>query len=268
MNKDSFQMIPLKDYLRLGLKPRGSGKGTLNSHFEKMISTSYSEELLSAMGCSIALSSIGNQYQTVHAVVQGFNPKNPDSGFERPVLEEGPHMVIGLYGFETKRFLFFFKKKKLHVFRTLQMRTGRLVVDTPRGFATSEMLESKEQIYTANQDQVIANLIKIMKEEAGKMEIKKISYLGADICNTSCIISKSALYAVEIDYSKFKLFSKMITAEEYTRRVEQFDHEGLIGGVIDMTVDQYLNYKENPHIVKDMTADYVSDFIIMTSKFH
>jgi hypothetical protein len=259
-NKDRFQMIPLREYLRLGLKPRGSGQGTLNSHLEEMINVDLSKEPLSDMDNPIALAEVGNPYQTIYAMVQGFNPEDPNSGFERPVLKEGPHMVIGLYALD--------KEDNLHIFRTLQMRTGRLVVDTPRGFADNQMLNDGEEIYTADRVQVTKNLEKIVKEEAGNMVIKNIDFLGADICNTSCIISKSAFYSVEVDYEKFLLLSKMITTSESQRRSQQFEHEGLIGGILDMTVQEYLEYKRNPHITKDITADKVSDQIILNHTFY
>lgn len=262
-NQKSFQMISLKEYLQKSLKGRGDGKNnTLNSHNERFImengdicdlkdiNAGFPDDFLKIAG----LHSIGNKFQKVNAVIQGYSA-NSDSCFERPVLEEGPHMVIGLYAFD--------QNNDLHIFRTLQMRTGRLIVDTPRGFATSTMLESGEQIYDADRNQATSNLLKIMKEETGKLEIKEISYLGADICNTSCITSKTALYAVEIDYIKFKQFSGIITDEEYTRRNDQLQHEGLIGGIVDMTVQEYLLYKNNSNITKDMTADCISDLIIM-----
>lgn len=255
-NKSKFQIIPLKEYLQLGLKPRGTDpKTALNSHSETMITRNLEEKPLENSDDAIALAKIGNANQTIYAMVQGYNPDNPNSGFERPVLEEGPHMVIGLYAFDHNG--------QLHIFRTLQMRCGRLVVDTPRGFASADMLNGREQIYTANPDQVRANLVKIVKEETGALIIRDTDFIGADICNTSCIISKSACYAVEISYSKFIKTSVVLTQKECNRRAGQLQHEGLIGGVIDMTVEQYLAYKNNPNIVKDMTADHISDLIIM-----
>ena len=261
--KDSFQTIPLKDYLELGLKPRGTGDGTLNSHngtfivqdSDEVIGIRNQHDINTCLdGEFLGIHSWGNEFQSIEAVVQGYNPNNPSSGFERPVLREGPHMVIGLYAYD--------QDGELHLFRSLQIRNNRLIVDTPRGFAESKMLESGEQLYNADSDQVTKNLIKIIKDEAGNLKIRQIRFLGADICNTSCIVSKSALYAVEIDYESFLKLSMVISPEEAKRHAEQFQHEGLIGKLFDLTIDEYMYYKTNQDITKDMTADYISDYLI------
>jgi hypothetical protein len=258
-HKDSFQTIPLRDYLKMGLKPRGTGDGTLNSHDETVIV--YNESLtvkklsdVTTADKLLAINSLGNKFQNIDAVVQGFNPNDPKPAFERPVLREGPHMVIGLYAYH---------QHELHLFRTLQLRNNRLVVDTPRGFAESKMLENGEQLYDADFDQVTKNLVKIVKEEAGNLKIKQIRFRGADICNSSCIVSKSALYAVEIDYESFINLSMVISPEEAKRRAEQFQHEGLIGKLFDFTIDEYMYYRSDANITKDMTADYISDYLVM-----
>jgi len=265
--KDSFQTISLEDYLDLGLKPRGSGNGTLNSHDETAIV--HTKDGLTVIkkitdvgdGDTFqGFSSWGNKFQMIKAVVQGYNPNDPNSGFERPILSEGPHMIIGLYAFD--------QKGSLHIFRTLQIRNNRLIIDTPRGFAEAKMLESGEQIYDADPEQVTKNLVRIVKEETGSLTIKKIDFLGSDICNTSCIASKSALYAVEVDYDSFLKLSMVVSHEEAARHLEQFAHEGLIGKIFDMNVKEYLAYRSDPAIVKDMTSDRISDFVIMTKLIH
>lgn len=253
--KENFQTIPLKKYLEKRLKPRGSGQGTLNSHKEQVLTSHFKKEDLLESSNPIALLTWGNKYQMIIGTVQGYNPNDPESGFERPVLEEGPHMVIGLYSLDSKG--------DLHLFRTIQIRNNRVLLDTPRGFATQKILENGEQIYNLEPDQIIINLNEIMAKETGKLVIESITFLGADISNSSCIISQSALFAVKINHDKFLDFSKLITSEESQRRSQQFKHEGLIGGIIDMSTKDYLAYKNNPKIIKDMTADKISDLILI-----
>lgn len=254
-NKEHFQMLPLREYLKLGLKPRGTNSKTeLNSHFETMI-TSEEIDPKRLADRQFALEKVGNKNQTVYATVQGYDPDKADSGFERPVVEEGPHMIIGVYAIDDS--------KHLHLFRTLQMRTNHLVVDTPRGFASTEMLDNGEQIYTANKDEVMANLARILKEEAGNLAIQDVQYLGDDIVNTSFVISKSACFAVRVDYSSFMSIHAILEADEIQRQLNQFQHEGIIGGIIDMTLDQYLTYRNDSSITHDMTADRISDLITM-----
>lgn len=260
--KGSFQTIPLENYLDMGLKTRGSGNGNLNSHDETFIVRTQNGAMVVKNRLDVhpddtilGVNSWGNQYQMIEAVVQGYNPDNPDSGFERPILIEGSHMIIGLYAFD--------QKGHLHLFRTLQLRNNRLVVDTPRGFAEAKMLEDSKQIYNADPEQVTKNLMRIVKEEVGSLQIKRIKFLGADICNTTCVTSLSALYAVEIDYESFLKFSGVISEDEARRRAEQLAHEGLIGKIFDLTVGDYLTYRSDPNIIKDMAADRISDYIIM-----
>ena len=273
--KDSFQTIPLEGYLDMGLKIRGSGNGTLNSHDETFIVRTQNGAMMVKSRLDIhpddiilGVSSWGNKFQMIEAVVQGYNPNDPNSGFERPILHEGPHMIIGLYAFDKER-----KGKEdycydtrgdLHLFRTLQLRNNQLIVDTPRGFAEAKMLETGEQVYNADPEQVTKNLMRIVKEEAGSLQIKHIKFLGADICNTTCITSLSALYAVEINYESFLKFSGVVSENEARRRTEQLTHEGLIGKIFDLTVGDYLTYRSDPNIIKDMAADRISDYIIMT----
>lgn len=259
-----FQTIPLVEYLKKGLKTRGDGKnGTLSSHLEKFITSDGSivdiskiNEYLPSDFQLIGLDSIGNPFQMITAVVQGFNPDNSNSGFERPVLAEGPHMVIGVYAFDDLG--------QIHIFRTLQLRTGRLIIDTPRGFCPQTMLENGEQIYDTSPEKVIETLRKILKEETGDiLQIKGIHYLGADIINTSCVTSKSALFAVEVDYKKFLQLSTVLTTDEFQRRQEQMQHEGLLGTIIDFLPEEYLSFSNSPDIIKDMAADTVSNRIMM-----
>ena len=80
----------------------------------------------------LGVQSIGNPHQKVEATVQGINPDDPKSGFERPTLAEGPNVVLAPYAHD--------RNGHLHVFRTLQYRTGEVVVDTPRGFADHKTL--------------------------------------------------------------------------------------------------------------------------------
>lgn len=105
------EMVPLITYLRdIAGKPRGAatgGKEDLNSHNEEFIvkdsegiriaSLSELQELLKSQGLNVEIlgvQSIGNANQRVEAVVQGVDRTKPMSGFERPVVAEGPHMIL------------------------------------------------------------------------------------------------------------------------------------------------------------------------------
>ena len=165
-------------------------------------------------------------------------------------------MIIGVYAFDDLG--------QIHIFRTLQLRTGKLIIDTPRGFCPQVMLENGEQIYNTNPEKVIETLKKILKEETGDiLEIKDVTYLGADIINTSCVTSKSALFAVKVDYNKFLQHSSVLTPDEFQRRQEQMQHEGLLGTIIDFLPEEYLAFSNNVNIIKDMAADTISNRIMM-----
>lgn len=144
------KVVSLAEYLRdvVG-KPRGvdGGNTDLNSHFEEFVVRDGGEikvvglvdlqNQLASAGVDVEIlgvESVGNKNQKVSAVVQGVDRNNPNSGYERPVVAEGPHMILAPYALD--------KDGQLHVFRTIQYRTGEAVVDTPRGFADAQSLES------------------------------------------------------------------------------------------------------------------------------
>lgn len=275
-NKSKQEIIPLVEYLQeIAGKPRGSatgGKEDLNSHAEQFIikegeeirlsSLAELQTLLSGQGLSVEIlgvQSIGNPNQRVKAVVQGVNRDNPKSGFERPVVAEGPHMILAPYAID--------KRGKLHLFRTIQMRTGEAVIDTPRGFAEAKQLEDGEQMYDdieKNSEKITGNMKRIVSEESGDaLQIKKVVYLGSPRVNSSFVTSKSAIFGVEVDYDAFVKNKKIVTEAELQRRREQFEHEGLVGDVLDFTLSEYINYKRDSELTKDMAADFGTDTVVM-----
>lgn len=269
------EMIPLVDYLRnVAGKPRGSatgGREDLNSHNEEFIirgaqgihvvSLSELSDLLTSQGLDVevlGVQSIGNPNQQVTAVVQGVDRNKPQSGFERPTVAEGPHMILAPFAID--------KTGQLHLFRTIQMRTGEAVIDTPRGFADSKSLESGQQMYDVENsgEKVTANMKRVVGEESGDaLQIKRIVYLGAPRVNSSFVTSKSAIFGVEVDYDAFIKAQKVVGPEELQRRREQFEHEGLVGDVLDITLPQYANYKRDSQISKDMAADFGTDTVVI-----
>lgn len=269
------EMVPLVDYLRnIAGKPRGSatgGKEDLNSHSEEFIvkdtqgirvaSLSELSNLLTSQGLDVevlGVQSIGNPNQKVTAMVQGVDRSKPQSGFERPVVAEGPHMILAPFAID--------KEGQLHVFRTIQMRTGEAVIDTPRGFADTKSLESGEQMYDVENsgEKVTANMKRIVGEESGDaLQIRRIVYLGAPRVNGAFVTSKSAIFGVEVDYDAFLKNKKVVTEEELQRRREQFEHEGLVGDVLDITLPEYANYKRDSQISKDMAADFGTDTVVI-----
>lgn len=271
------QLIPLLDYLRdfaVEGKPRGnatSGKEDLNSHKEELIfkegeeirigSLEELQELLTNLSSNIqvlGVSSIGNANQRVTAVVQGVDPNNPKSGFERPTVAEGPHMILAPFAVD--------KNGELHLFRTIQMRTGEAVIDTPRGFADTTTLENGEQMYdlTTSGEKVDVNMQRVLGEEAGTaLKIKRVLFLGSPRVNSSFVTSKSAVFGVEVDYDAFISAQKVVTQEELARRQEQFEHEGLVGDILDITLPQYVEYKRDSDIAKDMAADFGTDTVVI-----
>lgn len=266
------QMISLAHYLKeIGHKARGAGNGTLNSHFEEFIvredgdikvtSLAELQQKLAEAGVTVEIlgvESVGNPFQKVSAKVQGFNPENPQSGFERPTVAEGPHMVLAITAKD--------KEGKLHLFRTIQYRTGEAIIDTPRGFADAQSREDGTQLYDLEKagERVPVNVGRVVGEEAGEvLKIKKIIYLGSPRVNSSFVTSKSALFAVEVDYDHFVKASKVVSEEEYARRKEAFEHEGLTGAILDMDMAQYANYKRDSRIARDMAADAPADIMVI-----
>lgn len=180
------------------------------------------------------------------------------SGFERPTVAEGPHMILAPFAID--------KDDQLHVFRTIQMRTGEAVIDTPRGFADSKSLESGEQMYDVENsgEKVTANMRRIVGEESGDaLQIRRIVYLGAPRVNGAFVTSKSAIFGVEVDYDAFVKAQKVVSPEELQRRKEQFEHEGIVGDVLDITLPEYANYKRDSQISKDMAADFGTDTVVI-----
>jgi hypothetical protein len=270
----SQEIVPLVEYLRdIAGKPRGTKGQTedLNSHMEELIIKTGEEiklasldelnQLLREQGFNVdilGVQSIGNSNQRVTAVVQGVDRNNPTSGYERPVVAEGPHMILAPYALD--------KKGELHLFRTIQMRTGEAVIDTPRGFADSKSLEGGQQMYEVENsgERVEANMKRVLGEEAGEaLRIKRVVFLGAPRVNSSFVTSRSAMFAVEVDYDAFVKSKKVVTEAELQRRREQFKHEGIVGDVLDFPLGEYINYKKNPEISKDMAADFGTDTVVM-----
>ncbi len=274
-NKSKQEVVPLVDYLKdIAAKPRGSktgGKEDLNSHAEQFIlkkgeeiklsSLEELQTLLSEQGLDVEIlgvQSIGNPNQRVEAVVQGVDRNNPKSGFERPTLAEGPHMILAPYAVD--------KNGELHLFRTIQMRTGEAVIDTPRGFADSKSLNAGQQMYDVDNsgERVKTNMSRVLGEEAGEaLKIKKITFLGAPRVNSAFVTSKSAIFGVEVDYGAFIKSKKVVTEAELQRRRDQFEHEGIVGDVLDIPLSEYVNYKRDSEISKDMAADFGTDTVVM-----
>ena len=171
-------MVSLADYLgNPSGKTRGTkgGKEDLNSHFEEFIIREDGEikvlhlldlqQKLALRGLDVELlgvASIGNVNQKVTSRVHGVDKNNLQSGYERPTVEEGPHMILAPYAIDNDG--------QLHIFRTIQYRTGESVIDTPRGFADSKSLEAGKQMYEVEGvgERVKANMTRIIGEEAGK----------------------------------------------------------------------------------------------------
>ncbi len=275
-NASKQEVIRLVDYLKnVAGKPRGKatgGKEDLNSHNEEFIlrqggeivlfSLSQLQSLLQDRGLDVEIlgvQSIGNENQTVEAVVQGLNRDNPQSGYERPVVSEGPHMILAPYAVD--------KKGQLHLFRTIQMRTGEAVIDTPRGFAEKKQLENGEQMYEEiekNGEKITGNMKRIVSEESGDaLKIKKVVYLGSPRLNSSFVVSKSAIFGVEVDYDTFMKNKKIITQKELERRRKVFEHEGIVGDVLDIPLSEYINYKRDSKLSKDMAADFGTDTVVI-----
>lgn len=275
MMEGKQDVVGLATYIRdVDGKPRGlqGGKIDLNSHFEefivredneiKVVNLSDLQEKLAAAGVAVEIlgvESIGNANQRVSAVVQGVDRNNRTSGYERPTVAEGPHMILAPFAVDSNG--------QLHIFRTIQYRTGEAVVDTPRGFADSQSLKSGKQMYEVEGagERVKANLTRVIGEEAGEklLNIKRVVYLGAPRVNSSFVTSKSALFGVEVDYDAFVKSNKVLTDAEFARRREQLEHEGLMGVVLDVNVDQYVNYKRDSEINRDMAADAPSDIVVI-----
>ncbi|HYM65096.1 MAG TPA: hypothetical protein VES68_01255, partial [Candidatus Sulfotelmatobacter sp.] len=173
-----------------------------------------------------------------------------------PTVAEGPHMILAPYAID--------KEGTLHLFRTVQVRTGEAVIDTPRGFAKT--LEGGPQMYDVDNssEEVNQNMRKIVGEESGNaLKIKKVVYLGAPRVNTTFVTSRSAIFGVEVDYNAFVESQKMITEEELQRRNEQFEHEGLVGAIVDIPLSEYVDYKRDSEIKKDMAADFGTDTVVI-----
>ena len=273
--QDKAQMIPLYEYLgRENAKPRGfvGGETDLNSHYDTFILKEGGEiklrdltqlkEMLHAAGFEaelLGVQAIGNANQVVAAQVQGVDSSNPKSGYERPTVSEGPHMIIAPYAYD--------KDGDLHVFRTIQYRTGSAGIDTVRGFMDAETLATGSHLYKIEgaSEKVQSNLQRIVKEEGGEklLKIKSVKFLGSHVVNKSFVVSPSALFGVEVDYDAFKKLKNVISADEAKRRSEAKSHEGLTDIVLDMTPEQYVHYKTDPSISKDMAADSATDIIMM-----
>jgi hypothetical protein len=203
--------------------------------------------------------------QVVEARVHGVSPVREEqigegavTGFERPTVIEGPHMDVALYGFDANNVL--------HVIRTVQLRQGKAVIDTVRGFATAEERENGIQMYDLDQaqDAIVANITKLLGEEAGQLQVEQMIYLGTTIPNTTFTDSQTAFFAVQVNYEAFiKAQKSVLSLQEAVRRQEAFEHEGIVSHFIDMTVDQYMELMRNSGIPMDATANYGTSFVVM-----
>ncbi len=265
-------MLSLADYIRETGKQRGP-----NPHYEqyiinqdgqiKVTSLFDLQNQLGELGVPLQLlgvQSIGNEKQMVEARVQGIDRTKDGSGFERPTVKEGPHMILAPYAVDNDG--------NLHIFRTIQYRTGHAAIDTPRGFIQTtkdETGETKVDIDT-QQTAVETNMKRILKEETGErfLKMESIVYLGAPRVNGSFVESQSPMFAVKVDYDTFAQSNKVITPEEYERQKEQLVHEGLTNIVLDMTQEQYLNYRQDSQMNRDITADWGSDTVAMDFLAH
>lgn len=275
-NAKKQEVVPLVDYLKgIAALPRGTEgeKKDLNSHLEtfilkegkeiKLASLEELQRILREGGLNVevlGVHEIANKKrnQVVTSVVQGVNRADPKSGFERPTVAEGAHMILAPYAVD--------KNGEIHLFRSIQMRTGQAMIDTARGFADAKALENGDQMYEVDKagDKVKANMTRIVGEESGDaLQIKKIKFLGAPRVNSAFVTSQSAIFAVEVDYDAFIKSKKVISNAELKRRREQFEHEGLVGDVLDFTLSEYLNYKKDSQISKDMAADFGTDTVVM-----
>lgn len=209
-----------------------------------------------ALGINIVgLHEIGNQFQTVKSMVHGINPEQSNSGFERPVTYEAPGINLAVFATQGK---------KLHIFRFVQLRQGKPVLDTPRDF-TPEIKDDKQIENIA--DPVQKALKRVLNEETGDslMAIKRIIFLGQPIANSTLIGSPSPFFAVQVDYKNFLKHYKVVDQKELQRRKEQFKHEGITGVMIDMTLEEYINYKKDIGIKHDLAADGSSDIVVIQS---
>lgn len=266
------QMVTLFEYVKQklanGEEPDRAG---INAHFADFIVARDGEvslmdlkklnRIITESGLGFRVEGVhqrGNRFQQVTGYVHGINDRS--SGYERPMLKESPHMVIVPYAYD--------ENGDLHIFRTLQYRTGEVVVDTPRGFAKQKEGSERYEVEGAA-SQINKNLARILKEEGGDrfLSIKNIEFLGAPRANTTCIESRSAIFAVEIDYNQFIQANDVVSYDELTRQRDQFDHEGLLGKYLDFTLKDYLTYKQSPGISKDIVADCPSDTIVMRELF-
>ncbi len=269
------EMIPLYEYFeRANKKPRGfeGGDKDLNSHNETFIFKEGNEiklhdlaefqEMLRLGGFNadlLGVQAIGNKNQVVAAMVQGVDEQKANSGYERPTVSEGPHMIVAPYAYD--------KDGKLHIFRLIQHRTGSASIDTVRGFMDAQTLTTGSHVYKVegSEANVQKNLQRMIKEEAGEkfLKVRKVEYLGSHVVNKSFVVSPSALFGVEVDYEAFTQLKNVLSPEEAQRRKDTMEHEGLTEIVIDMTPEQYVHYKTDPTISKDMAADSATDIIMM-----
>lgn len=284
------QFLPLVDFLRAkaaeGVDPFEARREVLrvdasgkeqrrNPHLEEFVIKTGSEikvasleelrDLLKNAGVNVevlGLHSVGNPFQRVYGGLQDYSEKNSKSGFERPVVAEGPAMILAPYAFDNDG--------EMHIFRSIQLRQGEAVVDVARGFADAKTLESGAYLYDVNKlgERVKANLTRVVGEEAGKqlLKIKRIIFLGSLAGNTSSTKkgAKGAYFGVEVDYNNFIQSNKVVSEEEFERRREQLEHEGLTGTIIDMTLDEYINYKRDSSLTtRDASTDAGTDIVVI-----
>lgn len=111
---------------------------------------------------------------------------------------------------------------------------------------------------------VSKNMKRIVGEESGDaLHIKRVIFLGSPRVNSAFVTSKSAIFGVEVDYDKFVTAQKVVSPEELRRRQEAFEHEGLVGDILDITLPQYAEYKRNSDLAKDMAADFGTDTVVI-----
>ena len=117
-------------------------------------------------------------------------------------------------------------------------------------------------------ERIKANITRVIGEEAGEqlLQIKAITFLGAPVPNTTFVANdkKSAMFAVEVDYDHFIACNKVMGEGEFERRREQFEHEGITGLVLDLTLEEYVNYVRNSSLrTRDLIADAPANTVIV-----
>lgn len=179
-------------------------------------------------------------YQKVLSWIHGL----PNSSHERPMIQEGPHLVLALYSYA---------KDGLRLYRTLQRRPFDVKIDTVRGFTGT----TEEMYGNTNPDVILQHIVKTIGDEAGQkcLDIRDIVFLGAHHVNSSFVQSRTALFGIEIDRDRFLESNRVFTSEEAKRMERQYQQQGLLSQIIELTIPQFLAYGCHPDVCRDFTAD-------------